>query len=68
MERMTDNTLRSVGDYFAAFDERATGAGSGDVGARRVAGDGACGFCLAACAVAAGFFVSAASATAASPF
>jgi len=62
-----------VGDYFVAFDERATGGSSRDSEGRdseeqREGPDGACGFCLAACVVAAGFFLSAASATAAAPF
>lgn len=73
MERIKRSTLKSVGDYFVAFDERATGGSSRGSEERdgddpREGPDGACGFCLAACVVALGFFFSAASTAAATPF
>ena len=67
MGRMTRSTWKSLGDYFAAFEERATMGSPREADTRKEAGDASCGFCLAACIVVLGVFFSA-SATAATPF
>lgn len=61
------DVMRSLDEYFTTFDERASEPKArDDEGEER--GDASCGFCLASLVTALGFLITAASASAATPF
>lgn len=61
------DVMRSMGDYFSTFDERAGEPRPAD-NPEEDRNDASCGFCLAALVTAFGFLITAASASAATPF